>query len=90
MSTAGRVTLSHIKDVLKYAFFTKNPQMKLGRWAINKNHRTGLVVDYSNEDHCGTCGEYIEKKRLDNKTTENNDYLYYFELSHMQINTPHK
>jgi len=90
MSTAGRVTLSHIKDVLIYAFFTKNPQMKLGRWAINKNHRTGLVVDYSNEDHCGTCGEYIEKKRLDNKTTENNDYLYHFELSHMQINTPHK
>ena len=90
MSTAGRVTLSHIKDVLIYAFFTKNPQMKLGRWAINKNHRTGLVVDYSNEDHCGTCGEYIEKKRLENKTTENNDYLYHFELSHMQINTPHK
>ena len=32
----------------------------LGRWAIhdNLNHKK-LKIDYSNQDHCGTCAEYI-------------------------------
>ena len=90
MSISGKVTLTHLKDVLKCAFITKQAPVKLGRWSINKHYsQTGLVVDYSNEDHCGGCGEYIEKK-VEKKKTENDDHLYNYELSHMQINTPHK
>ena len=36
----------------------------LGRWKIDYNpDRTGRKVDLSNEDHCGTCGEYVSFRR---------------------------
>jgi len=35
----------------------------LGRWRIEKCHfQMGNKIDLSNEDHCGTCGQYALKK----------------------------
>ena len=37
----------------------------LGRWTIHDNlNHTKLKIDYSNEDHCGTCAEYIIEKKI--------------------------
>ena len=60
MSTGvGGITIRHIRVVIVTAM--KGPQkLPLGRWAICKNKNTNLVVDYSNEDHCGPCGTYIK------------------------------
>ena len=35
---------------------------RLGRWSINHTkEQTDHIVDWSNEDHCGACGELIKK-----------------------------
>lgn len=38
-------------------------KIKLGRWGVNTKNKTYLLADYSNEDHCGTCAQYISTKR---------------------------
>jgi hypothetical protein len=45
--------------------FTRAPpnQIRLGRWGVNTMNKSGLIADYSNEDHCGTCAQYITQKR---------------------------
>lgn len=83
------MTISHIKSVLTNAIFVKHSPPLLGRWSIDKS-QTGLIVDYSNEDHCGACGEYIEKKKTEQHDMEENEHQYYYEFSHMQMNTPDK
>ena len=60
MSIPSRITISHLLYVIKSA--GKNTPPPLGRWARHKDISRGLVVDYSNEDHCGTCGDYINSK----------------------------
>jgi len=36
--------------------------IKLGRWSIETcSKKTNLKIDYSNEDHCGPCGQYLIK-----------------------------
>jgi len=68
--------------------FRKNttPKIRLGRWGINSMNQSGLVADYSNEDHCGTCAQYVTKK----KVIYNNDFIeknlmYEFESISMNI-----
>jgi len=40
-----------------------------GRWKIDYCHKQiNSKIDLSNEDHCGTCGEYALTKIEDNKT----------------------
>jgi hypothetical protein len=41
-----------VKNILRHSNKLNNP---LGRWKLYDNKNIGLVVDYSNEDHCGTC-----------------------------------
>lgn len=60
MSIPTRITMSHLLHVIKTA--GQNTPPPLGRWARHKDISRGLVVDYSNEDHCGTCGHYINSK----------------------------
>lgn len=52
--------MTHLIHVIKSA--GKNTKTPLGRWGQYEDITRGLVVDYSNEDHCGTCGEYINSK----------------------------
>lgn len=35
-----------------------NVPTPLGRWKVCENKNINLVVDYSNEDHCGTCSSH--------------------------------
>lgn len=41
---------------------SKNPQLKLGRWARASENLTHKKIDWANEDHCGTCVEPMEHK----------------------------
>jgi len=35
------------------------PKKILGRWHLNDcNKKVNKKIDYSNEDHCGPCGQY--------------------------------
>lgn len=61
MSISNRITFSHVAKILKSAIIEKPVQVPLGRWSINKKNEH-LMVDYSNEDHCGTCAQYMNTK----------------------------
>jgi hypothetical protein len=91
MSIPTRITISHLKDVLLNS--CKKVKTPLGRWSSHKNKNHGLIVDYSNEDHCGSCGGYIISKRYDDKkihiNINNTNELYEMEYSSMMVNTPH-
>jgi hypothetical protein len=69
--------------------FTKHShsQIKLGRWGVNTANKIGLITDYSNEDHCGTCAEYISKKVPEYTSNDIEDNLLY-EFESLLINTP--
>ena len=41
----------------------KQTNVPLGRWNINQS-KNNIKIDYSNEDHCGTCSEYILQKKI--------------------------
>ena len=87
MSTGvGGITIRHIKDVIVSAI--KGPQKTpLGRWAICKNKNTNLVVDYSNEDHCGPCGTYIKTVTENNNKKEEYEEVLDMEFQSMMTNT---
>lgn len=90
MSLGGKVTFSHIKNVFINALFKKNKPPPLGRWNIHKDNKLKLVVNYSNEDHCGTCAQYVQikkqeinKKKLDDKQEK----IYKDEYTWLSSNT---
>ena len=35
----------------------------LGRWNLDNHIQTKLKINYANEDHCGSCAEYIVQKQ---------------------------
>ena len=41
---------------------TKVDHKILGRWKIDSDKITKIKVDYSNHDHCGTCGIRLNDK----------------------------
>jgi len=44
---------------------TKVDKKVLGRWKIDYCDKvTKTKVDFSNEDHCGPCGQYLNKTSL--------------------------
>ena len=45
----------------------------LGRWGLYPDKNTDLVVDYSNEDHCGTCAQYAQTKQKPDDVIKKND-----------------
>lgn len=56
--------------------FTDTPKTPLGRWATcTTAQQTALKTNYANEDHCGSCGEYMIQKR--EKKDSEEEYLYY-------------
>lgn len=64
MSIPNGITIKHITNVL-YNCFQKHKPVPLGRWNIHKDNKQKLVVNYSNEDHCGTCAQYIQLKKTE-------------------------
>ena len=85
MSVSTRITLSHIKNVLMSSHITTKPP--LGRWTIHKNKNIDLIIDYANEDHCGSCADYIHAKNKDNQAIASNS-LHEIEFSYILLNTP--
>ena len=74
MSIPSRVTVSHIFSLIKSLRSTRNTP--LGRWKVCKNKNSGLIVDYSNVDHCGTCSYVIkEKNNIDNNELFHAEYI---------------
>mgnify|MGYP006074620795 CR=1 FL=1 len=87
MSISTRITFSHLYRVIKNAGIKTN--VPLGRWGIRNETNRGLVVDYSNEDHCGTCGDYIQQKQTTlfyhPNSNLDNDYNRCLELEYISI-----
>jgi len=73
------MNVKHVVQVFKSAFIHKPPKTPLGRWTIHDNLlHTKLKINYANEDHCGTCAEYVIQKQQSNKMNEENEELYQF------------
>ena len=55
--------MTYIKNIVR-TLFIKDIKTPLGRWAIDYCTNTiNSKVDLSNEDNCGSCGQYISKKK---------------------------
>ena len=53
--------MKFIKNIIQK--FIKEDKKILGRWNIEYcDKKINSKIDLSNEDHCGTCGEYILDK----------------------------
>ncbi len=49
---------------------SQKPPTPVGRWRIEKcNIQMNNKIDLSNEDHCGSCGEYAKEKIKNNNIT---------------------
>ena len=68
MSIPTRITFTHVKEVLRNAGKVNRPP--LGRWSLKHCQNSGLIVDYANEDHCGTCSEEDSKTNKNSKFTK--------------------
>jgi hypothetical protein len=54
-----------ILHIQKIFMKTHDKPPLLGRWSIETcNNRLNNKIDLANEDHCGPCGKYIDKKFL--------------------------
>tara|TARA_B110000967_G_C18901835_1_gene576253 strand:+ start:9737 stop:9994 length:258 start_codon:yes stop_codon:yes gene_type:complete len=85
MSNPGRITFSHIYDVLRS--LGKRKPIVLGRWKLKHDNQLATVVKYANEDHCGACGETVVQMKPAGPTKK--EQLLHFEYIHMTTNTPH-
>ena len=55
------LSLGHLKPMDMNMKCMKPKCMKpLGRWNNECSIKTNKKIDFSNEDHCGTCGKEIE------------------------------
>ena len=90
MSVANKITLLHLKNVF-INLFQKNKPIPLGRWNIHKDNKQKLVVNYSNEDHCGTCAQYIQNKKkeptLEKEPNLEKEKIYRYEYILLSSNT---
>ena len=90
MSVTTKLSIHTIGQVIKNIFSPRNNlPTPLGRWKLCENKNINLVIDYSNEDHCGTCSRhtivqyhnpdtkiYETNKSNDNKSNDNELFSY--------------
>lgn len=87
MSIPSRsVTMNTIQIVKNVFTQTTHSSVKLGRWGVSTQYKSGLIVDYSNEDHCGSCSQYILQKTQGT----NNDNQWIHEFESISCNVPNK
>lgn len=54
--------MKYITNIFKNIFKQEN-KLLLGRWNIDYcNKKIGNKIDLANEDHCGSCSEYMLDK----------------------------
>ena len=59
MSVASRSSLHALAKIFSNILIHKpNVPTPLGRWNLCENRNINLVIDNSNEDHCGTCSSH--------------------------------
>lgn len=56
------MNVRHIIEVFKSAS-RKQVKTPLGRWNLDNHIHTTLKINYANEDHCGSCVEYMVQKQ---------------------------
>jgi hypothetical protein len=86
MSVVGRITFSHIRDVI--SGLGKHTRPPLGRWLLKKDNQIATTVRYANEDHCGTC-VIPENTQHFETYTHKEDSLLEIEYECISINTQH-
>ena len=89
MSLPNGITLKHIRVIIKN-IFNDRTVTPLGRWKIKDKENVNLVVDYSNEDHCGTCAQYINNKHQEKINYNKDEYNYLSEFESLNINIPNE
>ena len=63
MSVHTKLTFGRAIEIIARSFTKSNNAITpLGRWKLDANKNINLIVDYSNEDHCGSCAQYIHHK----------------------------
>ena len=56
--------MKHIITIIK-KIFSNDEKILLGRWKLDYcDKKIGNKIDLANEDHCGTCGEYISEEQI--------------------------
>ena len=90
MSVSTRINLRNVVNIVKNLFQIAPPPTPLGRWKICENKNINLVIDYANEDHCGSCSQYViqvRNKQNNKNDTENELYSYDYECLLSNSNT---
>lgn len=86
-------SVNSIKNII-HKFITPEPKKVVGRWKIHDNTKHAyILVDYSNEDHCGSCSQYRLDKIKINSDEETKDSVdkkldnYNYEYHLISVNT---
>ena len=92
MLVSTRLNLRNVVNIAKNVFQATPPPTPLGRWKICENKNISLMVDYANEDHCGSCSQYSidmrnQSKEKDEVDDENDLYSYDYEYLLSNTNT---
>jgi|SaaInlV_150m_DNA_2_1039686.scaffolds.fasta_scaffold106365_1 hypothetical protein len=69
----------------------KTPKTPLGRWNLDSPRHAMLKTHYANEDHCGTCSEYINQQKEQKEIEEFYQIVIYSESvpdKHITDNKP--
>lgn len=73
MSLASKSSLHAIVKIFSNVLKPhSNQPTPLGRWKLCENKNINLVVDYSNEDHCGTCSSHTLNNEIHSNITNKN------------------
>jgi hypothetical protein len=92
MLVSTRLSVRNIINIAKNVFQATPPPTPLGRWKVCENKNINLMVDYANEDHCGSCSQYSidmrdPVKKIDEVDDENDLYSYEYEYLLSNTNT---
>lgn len=89
MLVSTRFNLRNVVNIAKNVFHgvtSPNRQTPLGRWKICETKNIDLVVDYANEDNCGSCSQYstnvdakVENQLNQKKYSTADLYVYDYE-----------
>lgn len=86
MSVNTKGGIDVVANVIKNLFRRDSTRLALGRWRAHTTYQKDLKVDYSNEDHCGTCSQYrmSKYKPLDRQGSKYNVSNIKFDASSSQ------
>ena len=88
ISVSNKIRFTQVvSNIFRAMIERDNKKVMLGRWGLSEHKNTHLVVDYSNEDHCGTCSQYALEKQELKKKLKHDDELFKYELECLSSNT---